>query len=320
MGYTILTKAATYPFYQGALRTNALMRIISPQVKQIQRQYEDNEQARQRMIGALYEKVGVNPQVGLFITLGQLPIFLALYYAIKKLAVADAHFKEPFLWIPSLAASISDALADPQVGWLDAGRYLILPAVLVATQLALARLTSAQKEPDPLTLTFPWLVGISTLASPQGVGIYWLTNSVLTAVQTQRARSEVSKEFPEYSEVWEATADQQDEIKKGSKVTLAGKEGVVTYGPDSDNDCKVTFEDGSMSDFVKVSALRIPGALDQNLTDLESEVGGPAQPSVPGATSGQTGPPASRKAARAAKERAKMRKAKERAARARARA
>jgi len=327
--YTILTKAVTYPFYQGALRTNALMRIISPQVKQIQRQYEDDEQSKQRMIAALYEKVGVNPQVGLFITFAQLPIFLALYYAIKKLALADAHFKEPFLWIPSLAgpaesgspsldwllSSKSASGFEPQVGWFDAGRYLILPIVLVATQLSLAKLTSAQKEPDALTLTFPWIVGISTLVSPQGIGIYWLTNSVLTAVQTQRARSEVSEEFPEFSEVWEATADQPNEIKKGSKVTLGGKEGVVTYGPDSDNDCKVTFEDGSVSEYVKVSALRTPGSLDESLNALESEVGPPSSgvPGAPAATSGKGGTPASRKAARAQKERAKMRKAKARA-------
>mmetsp|Transcript_38860 Transcript_38860/g.77086 ORF Transcript_38860/g.77086 Transcript_38860/m.77086 type:complete len:489 (-) Transcript_38860:93-1559(-) len=320
--YTVIAKLVTFPVYQGALRTNALMRIISPQVKQIQRQYADNEQAKQRMVGALYEKVGCNPQLGLLITLAQLPVFLALFYAVKKLALADAHFKEPFLWIPSLAGPVESGnpsldwliksktgafIFEPQVGWLDAGRYLILPIVLIATQLSLAKLVSAQKEPDPLTLTFPFLVGISTLVSPQGVGIYWFTNSVLTAVQTQQARSKVNEEFPEYSEVWEATPDQLDEIKKGSKVIFAGKEGVVTYGPDSDNDCKVTFEDGKVSDYVKVSALRTPGELDQSLQQLESEVGS-ARPGAPIPTAA-----ASRKAARAAKEREKLRKKRARA-------
>jgi YidC/Oxa1 family membrane protein insertase len=288
--YTVITKALTFPIYQPALKTNALMRLIKPQVEQIQTQYKDNEKESTRLVRALYEKVGANPVNGLLPTFAQLPVFVALYSAIRKLALNDEHFKEPFLWIPSLSGPTMDGNAsldwflrsrvengfEPLVGWQNAGLYLILPVVLVTVQLGFAKLTSPSKEPDAVTLAFPFIIGISTLVSPQGLGIYWLTNSCLSLAQTQLARTEADSEFPELKEIWEAYSDKPDEVRQGDKVVLNGREGVVVYGPDTDNECKVAYEDGSESGFVKAYALRRRGSkLDKVVSELEGTANDP---------------------------------------------
>jgi YidC/Oxa1 family membrane protein insertase len=231
--YTVITKAFTFPIYQPSLKTNALMRLIKPQVTQIQTQYKDNEKERDRIVKSLYEKVGVSPLNGLLPAFAQLPIFVALYSAIRKLALEDQHFKEPFLWIPSLAGPAESGNPsldwffksrvengfEPLVGWQNAGLYLILPVVLVSVQLFFAKLTSPSKEPDAVTLAFPFIIGISTLVSPQGLGIYWLTNSCLSLAQTQLARTEADSEFPELKEIWEAYSDKPDEVRQGDKAS-----------------------------------------------------------------------------------------------------
>lgn len=68
-------------------------------------------------------QVGLNPFAAFLPILFQLPIFIALFRAIGKLAAQDEHFKEmlgvvsawwcacgvceePFLWIPSLAGPV----------------------------------------------------------------------------------------------------------------------------------------------------------------------------------------------------------------------
>ncbi|CAK0867186.1 unnamed protein product [Prorocentrum cordatum] len=101
----------------------------------------------------------------------------------------------------------------------NAGLYLILPVVLVVVQLFFARLSTPNKEPDAVTLAFPFVIGISTLVSPQGLGIYWLTNSVLSLAQTQLARTEADSEFPELKEIWDTYADKPEEVRQGDKVS-----------------------------------------------------------------------------------------------------
>merc|ERR1711920_202309 len=117
-----------------------------------------------------------------------------------------------------------------------------------------------------------WLIGISCLLSPQGLGVYWLTNSTLTAAQTLIARAEADSEFPELKEMWDKTDDEPEQVKQGDQVVLSGRDGVVVYGPDTDGECKVQFEDGSESGFVKINLLRRKGTLvDKAVSKLEEE-------------------------------------------------
>jgi len=311
--YAILTKALTFPLNQISLRTTALMRIIGPQMTQIQKKYEKDEQTKNKMLLTLYKDVGVNPLSGIIPVLVQLPIFVGLYRAIGRLASQDDHFKEPFLWIPSLSGPaetgkptldwlFKSPYADhfePMVGWHDAGLYLILPLVLVVTQLASAYVSNGNKKPDNVTLIFPLIVGFSTLVSPQGLGVYWFTNSVIGAIQTQYTRWQVEQEFPEYGRILEAVNTAPENVfKKGDKVTVSGKPGVIVYGPDTDDDVQVEFEDGSKTSYIKKFELNKPVELDSAVAAMAKEVKtSEAQPS-------------SRKARRAAQSKQKQKRRK----------
>merc|ERR1712060_618383 len=86
------------------------------------------------------------------------------------------------------------------------------------------------------------------------------------------ARSEADSEFPELKEMWEKTDDEPEKVKRGDPVVLSGRDGVVVYGPDTDGECKVQFEDGSESGFVKVNLLRRKGTLvDKAVSKLEEQ-------------------------------------------------
>lgn len=219
--YTILIKVVTYPLNQVALRSSALMQLVSPQVQEIQRMYKEDEANRNSMLKRLYESVGVNAVGGCLPALVQLPILIALFRAIGKLASQDEHFKQGFLWIPSLAGPApsgnpgldwllrtrySDHF-EPLVGWTDAGLYFVMPLLLIAAQFASQAATGNKATSDDQAIVqtaFPLFIGFSSLVTPQAVGLYWLTNTAATAAQMSLMRTEVSKEFPDYKRILDA--------------------------------------------------------------------------------------------------------------------
>lgn len=216
--YTIIIKVATFPLQQPALRTSALMQLLSPQTDEIERRYPLDEEGRGRTLRELYGKVGLNPFAAFLPILFQLPVFIALFRAIGKLASQDEHFKEPFLWIPSLAGPVASGRPsldwllktrysdhfEPLVGWEDAGFYLVLPFLVFLLQLLSNRMSAASKESISASVLAPLFIGISTLVSPQGVGVYWFTNTLLTTAQLKFTQNQVAAEFPEYKKIKDA--------------------------------------------------------------------------------------------------------------------
>jgi len=221
IAYTVLIKAVTFPLNQSSLRTNAMMQLIAPKVKQIQAKYENDQETANRMLLRLYDDCGVNPLGGCLPSLIQFPIFISLYRAITKLAQKNEHFQEPFLWIPSLAGPVESGKPsldwllksksaesfEPLVGWHDAGCYIILPVALVASQFITQRTSNpTQNQGGPLAALlglFPLIIGYTSLVSPAGLGIYWFFNNTLTQAQTQLIRKGLGEEFPEYRKILE---------------------------------------------------------------------------------------------------------------------
>lgn len=225
--YTLLIKVVTFPLSQPALRTSAILQLISPQIQTIQRQNKNDETTQNLKLKRLYDEVGVNPLSALLPILVQLPIFVGLFRAIGQLARQDDHFKEPFLWIPSLSGPVASGnptldwllksqAADhfePLVGWHDAGLYCVLPVIVILSQVLAGRMSSSDANQDQTatSFVFPTFVGISTLVSPSGLGLYWLFNNLLTAGQMALVQQQVGEELPEYKKVRDAYLKEQEE-------------------------------------------------------------------------------------------------------------
>lgn len=218
--YTALIKLITFPLNQSALRTNAIMMLIKPKIEQIQKKYKNDQETQNRMTLRLYDDCGVNPLGGCFPSLVQFPIFIGLYRSIVKLAEINPKFQEPFLWIPSLAGPVESGKPsldwllvsklqdswEPEMGKTDAIAYCILPVLLVASQFVTTKISNPtvgdQGGPAGfVTNFFPLFIGYTTLCSPAGMGLYWLSNNLLTTAQTYYIRSQIAGEFPEYAEI-----------------------------------------------------------------------------------------------------------------------
>lgn len=215
--YTVLIKIVTYPVTQPTLRTNSVLQLISPQREYIERKYKKDEGTAMKLQQRLFAEVDVNPLASLLPVLIQLPIFIGLFRAIAQLARQDTRFSEPFLFIPSLAGPVESGRPSldwllktqsakefiPLCGWDSLPGYLALPVIVVVTQLIAQSFSKVEGDSSQpvLQVLFPTVVGISCLVSPAGLGLYWLTNNLITAGLTFVAQGQAADEFPQYKKI-----------------------------------------------------------------------------------------------------------------------
>lgn len=168
---TILLQLILCRFTIMQLKSAAQMKKIQPEVKRIQDKYKNDPASLQRETLALYQKYHVNPLMGCLPILIQLPIFLALFNALRtSWALHGAKF---VWWLTDLSAK------DP---------YYILP-ILMGGVMFLQQRGNIPAGTDPAQAAmFKYMPLIFTLLFmnfPSGLVLYWLTNSLLTyGVQT----------------------------------------------------------------------------------------------------------------------------------------
>ena len=170
-GYSIiiiafLLQLLMLPLTLKSIRSSEAMKKIQPELKEIQRRYKDEPQRLNKEMFALYKKHGANPMGGCLPLLIQLPVFIALFNALRT--SWELHGASWALWIHDLSAK------DP---------YYVLPILMGAIMFFQMQLTMPQSAGnDPMQKSMKWMPIIFTflfLSFPAGLVLYWLTNSAL---------------------------------------------------------------------------------------------------------------------------------------------
>ncbi len=168
---TVLIQLLLLHFTLMQLKSAAQMRKIQPMMKRIQENYKNDRQALNRETLNLYRQYKVNPLSGCLPLLIQLPIFLALFNALRtSWALHGAKFVG---WITDLSSK------DP---------YYILPILMGAVMFFQQR-NSMPAGTDPAQAAMfkymPLILTLVFMNFPSGLVLYWLTNSLITfGIQT----------------------------------------------------------------------------------------------------------------------------------------
>ncbi len=168
---TVCLQLILFRFTMMQLKSAAQMKKIQPEMKRIQEKYKGNPEAMNRETLNLYRKYKVNPLAGCLPMLIQLPIFLALFNALRT--SWSLHGAKFVFWITDLSSK------DP---------YYVLP-LLMGAVMFLQQKNSMPAGTDPAQAAmFKYMPLIFTLLFmnfPSGLVLYWLTNSLLVfAIQT----------------------------------------------------------------------------------------------------------------------------------------
>jgi YidC/Oxa1 family membrane protein insertase len=165
---TVLIKLAFYPLSAKSYRSMAQMRVIGPKLQKLKEQYGDDRQRLHTAMMELYKTEKVNPLGGCLPIVVQIPVFIALYWALlNSVEMRQAPF---MLWVQDLSAP------DP---------YYILPIVMGITMIIQTKLNPTP--PDPIQakvmMIMPIAFSVFFFIFPAGLVLYWVVNNVLSIAQ-----------------------------------------------------------------------------------------------------------------------------------------
>lgn len=196
---TIFIKLILFPFTYKSYMSQARMRVLAPEIKEINDKYPGNENAmkRQQETMALYSRAGANPMSGCLPMLLQLPILIALF---RFFPSAIELRGESFLWAADLSAPDSIIPLPFSIPFL--GDKLSLFCLLMTVVNILYTRISLQNQPGgsqmPSMKWMMYLMPVMFLAFfnnyASGLSYYYFLSLLITIVQTYAFRKFVDED------------------------------------------------------------------------------------------------------------------------------
>ncbi|MCD6579030.1 membrane protein insertase YidC [bacterium] len=175
---TLLIKLVFLPLSNTSIKSMKKMAELQPELKKMQALYKDNPQKLNEETMKLYKLFKVNPLSGCLPMLIQLPFFWAIYSAFSvSIDLRGASF---FWWIKDLSApdTIFTLFSIPiNVLPILMGVAMFIQQEVQGTQQSSSSQAKYMKFLPLMFLFFFWNL-------PSGLVLYWLTNNILTIVQT----------------------------------------------------------------------------------------------------------------------------------------
>jgi|TARA_B110000238_G_C16133127_1_gene442361 YidC/Oxa1 family membrane protein insertase len=165
---TFTIKAVFYKLSEASYRSMARMRKVAPRLKTLKERHGDDRQKMNQAMMELYKTEKINPMGGCLPMLVQIPVFIALYWALlETVALRQAPF---ILWIQDLS------VMDP---------YYVMPVIMGISMFIQQRLNPAP--PDPIQakvmMALPFVFTIFFAFFPAGLVLYWIVNNTLSIAQ-----------------------------------------------------------------------------------------------------------------------------------------
>ena len=186
---TIYIKLLTLIFTYKSYISSAKMRILKPEVEEIQKKYgEDKKLESQQAVMAFYKKAGVNPLGGCLPMLLQFPILVAMFYFFP---ISIELRQQSFLWANDLS-TYDSIMTLPFTVPFGFGNHVSLFCLLMTiTNILYVKynneMTGASTQQMPGMKTIMYLMPVMFLfifnSYAAGLSLYYFLSLVLTFVQ-----------------------------------------------------------------------------------------------------------------------------------------
>ena len=199
---TIFIKIVLFPLTYKSYRSQAVMRLLQPQVKEINDKYpgQANAMTRQQKMMALYSKAGASPMSGCLPMLLQMPILFALFTFFPSAIELRG---QSFLWAHDLAAP--DAIISwsgniPLVTEYFGNHISLFCLLMTVTNIVYTRInmqsSGSQQMPGMKWMMYLmpvfFMIFFNNYAS--GLSYYYFLSLLITIVQTYSFRYIVKEE------------------------------------------------------------------------------------------------------------------------------
>ncbi len=201
---TIIVKLIVSPLTYKSFMSSAKMRVLRPQVEEINAKYPKQEQAmeKQQAVMALYNKVGANPMSGCIPMLLQMPVLIALFQFFPN-AIDLRH--QGFLWADDLStydAIITWTANIPVISWAFGNHISLFCILMTITNVIYTKFnmesTNTGQQQMPGMKWMMYLMPVIFLFVlndyPSGLTYYYFLSLLITIVLTLIFRYTVDEE------------------------------------------------------------------------------------------------------------------------------
>ena len=182
---TIIVRLAMSPVTYRSYVSQIKMKVLRPEIEELNKKYKDNAVKRQQETMSLYNRAGANPMAGCIPALLQLPVFYALF---TFFPVAFELRKKSFLWADDLSSY--DSILDLGFNIPFYGDHVSLFPILASiaiffyTQMTTGQQAMPQQPGMPNMKIIMYLMPLMMLFFfnnyASGLSLYYFVSNLLT--------------------------------------------------------------------------------------------------------------------------------------------
>ena len=178
---TVVVRVGLFPLNQKSYKSMKEMQALQPKMTELREKYKKNPQEMNKKTMELYRTHKVNPLGGCLPMLAQMPIFIALFQALRNaVELRGAHF----LWMTDLSEPDRFFMITSPVEF----PVNLLPLFVIVAMLVQQKMTpmaaGGQNEAQQKMMQYmPIIFGFIFYNMPSGLNVYFLVTTVLGLVQ-----------------------------------------------------------------------------------------------------------------------------------------
>ncbi len=200
---TIFIKLILFPFTYKSYMSQAKMRLLAPEIKEINEKYpgQENAMTRQQKTMELYSKAGANPMAGCLPMLLQMPVLIAMFTFFPSCIELRG---EHFLWVKDLSAPdaiLSWSAHIPLVSDYFGNHLSLFCLLMTVTNIMYTKITMANQPGGNTMPGMKWMMYLMPLMFlvffnnyAAGLSYYYFLSLLITIIQTYIFRHVVDEE------------------------------------------------------------------------------------------------------------------------------
>ena len=186
---TIFIKLILFPFTYKSYKSQAKMRLLAPEIKEINDKYpgQENAMTRNQKTMALYSKAGASPMSGCLPMLLQMPVLIAMFWFFPSAIELRG---EHFLWAKDLSAPDYILTLPFSIPWY--GNHVSLFCLLMTVTNIVYTRINMQNQPSSSAMPgMKWMMYLMPVMFlfifndyASGLSYYYFLSLLLTIIQT----------------------------------------------------------------------------------------------------------------------------------------
>ncbi len=200
---TIIIKIIILPLTYKSYMSTAKIRVLRPQIEEINAKYPGNEKAleRQRATMDLYSKAGASPMSGCLPMLLQMPILIAMFAFFPSSIELRG---KPFLWADDLSAYDAILTWDaniPVISWIFGNHLSLFCLLMTITNIVYTKINMDSQASGAQMPGMKWMMYLMPLMFlvffnnyASGLSYYYFVSLLITILQTYAFRKFINEE------------------------------------------------------------------------------------------------------------------------------